>query len=93
MFLSRKLSQRDSQNRIQRKSFKTKITRVWPPFEREDVFRIRCTLGVFMDAGLKAFQNSQYFRSLSVADVNGDGEPDIVTADEIFDEVSVLLLQ
>jgi hypothetical protein len=32
-------------------------------------------------------------RSLAVADVNGDGELDIVTADELFDEVSVLLRQ
>ena len=31
--------------------------------------------------------------SLSVADVNGDGTLDIVTADELFDEVSVLLRQ
>jgi hypothetical protein len=44
------------------------------------------------------FQNTQYFaagfglRSLSVADVNGDGTLDIVTADdEFFDEISVLL--
>jgi hypothetical protein len=46
-----------------------------------------------------AFQNPQYFaagfglRSLSVADVNADGTLDIVTTDEIFDEVSVLLRQ
>ena len=45
------------------------------------------------------FQNPQYsttgfgLRSLSVADVNGDGTLDIVTADEFFDEVSVLLRQ
>ena len=38
------------------------------------------------------FQNPEYFaagfslRSLSVADVNGDGTLDIVTADEFFDE-------
>jgi hypothetical protein len=31
--------------------------------------------------------------SLSNADVNGDGKPDIVTADEFFDEVSVLVRQ
>ena len=59
----------------------------------QDVFSIRYTLGIFMEAGLKAFQNPKYFRSLSVAAVNGDGELDIVTADEIFDEVSVLLRQ
>jgi hypothetical protein len=32
-------------------------------------------------------------RSVSVADVNGDGTLDIVTADELFDEISVLLRQ
>ena len=32
-------------------------------------------------------------RSVSVADVNGDGTLDIVIADELFDEVSVLLRQ
>jgi FG-GAP repeat len=49
--------------------------------------------GRFHRSVTEAFQNSQYFRSLSVADVNGDGKPDIVITDEFFDEVRVLLLQ
>ena len=73
--------------------------REWPPFEREDVFSIRCTLKRFYGKGNGTFQNPQYFAagfglgSLSIADVNGDEEPDIVTAYEFFDEVSVLLRQ
>ena len=57
------------------------------------------TVAVLYGNGDGTFQNPHYFtagiglRSLSVADVNGDGEPDIVIADEIFDEVSVLLRQ
>ena len=57
------------------------------------------TVAVLYGNGNGTFQNPQYFtagvglRSLSIADVNGDGELDIVTADEIFDEVSVLLRQ
>ena len=49
--------------------------------------------------GNGTFQNPQYFaagfglRSLSIADVNGNGTLDVVTADELFDEVSVLLRQ
>jgi hypothetical protein len=40
--------------------------------------------------GNGTFQNPQYFaagfglRSLSISEVNGDGEQDIVTADELF---------
>ena len=54
---------------------------------------------IFFGNGDGTFQNSEYFaagfglRSLSIADVNGDGTLDIVTADELFDEVSVLLRQ
>ena len=33
------------------------------------------------------------FDRCPIADVNGDGTLDIVTADELFDEVSVLLRQ
>jgi YD repeat-containing protein len=57
------------------------------------------TVAVLYGNGNGTFHNPQYFtagfglRSLSVADINGDGTPDIVTADEIFDEVSVLLRQ
>jgi hypothetical protein len=57
------------------------------------------TVAVLYGNGNGTFQNPQYFtagfglRSLSVADVNGDGTLDIVTADEFFDEVSVLLRQ
>ena len=57
------------------------------------------TVAVLYGNGNGTFQNPQYFaagfglRSLSVADVNGDGTLDIVTADELFDEVSVLLRQ
>jgi hypothetical protein len=32
-------------------------------------------------------------RGLAVADLNGDEKPDIVTADELFDEAVVLLRQ
>ena len=55
------------------------------------------TVAVLYGNGNGTFQNPQYFaagfglRSVSIADVNGDGEQDIVTADEIFDEVSMLL--
>ena len=55
------------------------------------------TVGVLHGNGNGTFQNPKYFtggfglRSLSIADVNGDGELDIVTVDEFFDEVSVLL--
>ena len=54
-------------------------------------------MAVLYGNGDGTFQNPQYFaagfglRSLSIADVNGDGTLDIVTADEFFDEVSVLL--
>jgi YD repeat-containing protein len=57
------------------------------------------TVAILHGNGNGTFQNPQYFaagfglRSLSVADVNGDGTLDIVTADEFFDEVSVLLRQ
>jgi hypothetical protein len=57
------------------------------------------TVAVLHGNGNETFQNPQYYtagfglRSLSVADVNGDGKPDIVTADELFDEVSILLRQ
>jgi FG-GAP-like repeat len=57
------------------------------------------TVAVLYGNGNGTFQNPQYFaagfdlQSLSIADVNGDGTLDIVTADELFDEVSVLLLQ
>jgi FG-GAP-like repeat len=57
------------------------------------------TVAVLQGNGNGTFQNPEYFvagfglRSLSIADVNGDGELDIVTADEIFDEISVLLRQ
>jgi hypothetical protein len=57
------------------------------------------TLAVLHGKGNGTFENPQYFtagfglRSLSFADVNGDGSLDIVTADEFFDEVSVLLRQ
>ena len=56
-------------------------------------------VAVLYGNGNGTFQNPQYFtegiglRSLSIADVNGDGKPNIVTADEFFDEVSVLLRQ
>jgi hypothetical protein len=57
------------------------------------------TVTVLYGNGNGTFQNPEYFaagfglRSLSVADVNGDGTLDILTADELFDEVSVLLRQ
>ena len=57
------------------------------------------TVAILHGNGNGTFQNPQYFaagfglRSLSLADVNGDGTLDIVTADEFFDEVSVLLRQ
>ena len=57
------------------------------------------TVAILHGNGNGTFQNPQYFaagfglRSLSVADVNGDGTLDIVTVDELFDEVSVLLRQ
>jgi len=44
-------------------------------------------------AALLDFQRRWGLRSLSVADVNGDGTLDIVTADELFDEVSVLQMR
>jgi FG-GAP-like repeat len=56
-------------------------------------------VAVLCGNGNGTFQSPQYFtagfglRSLSIADVNGDGTLDIVTADELFDEVSVLLRQ
>jgi hypothetical protein len=57
------------------------------------------TVAVLYGNGNGTFQNPHYvtagfgLRGLGVADLNGDGTPDIVTADEIFDEVSVLLRQ
>ena len=57
------------------------------------------TVAVLYGNGNGTFQNPQYFaagfglRSLSIADVIGDGELDIVTADELFDELAVLLRQ
>jgi FG-GAP-like repeat len=57
------------------------------------------TVAVLYGNSNGTFQNPQYFtagfglRSLSITDVNGDGKPDIVTADEFFDEISVLLRQ
>jgi hypothetical protein len=56
-------------------------------------------VAVLYGNGTGTFQNPQYFtagfglRGLAVADVNGDGKPNIVTADELFDEVTVLLRQ
>jgi FG-GAP-like repeat len=53
------------------------------------------TVAILHGNGNGTFQNPQYFaagfglRSLSVADVNGDGTLDIATADEFFNEVSV----
>jgi hypothetical protein len=52
-----------------------------------------------METAMGPFKKTEYFaagfglRSLSIANVNGDGTLDIVTADELFDEVSVLLRQ
>ena len=57
------------------------------------------TVAVLYGNGNGTFQNPQYFaagfglRALSGADINGDGTLDIVTVDEFFDEVSVLLRQ
>jgi hypothetical protein len=57
------------------------------------------TVAVLYGNGSGTFQNPEYFtvgfalRGVAVADVNDDGKPDIVTADEFFDEVAVLLRQ
>ena len=67
--------------------------------EKLDLFVVNAfsTVAILYGNGNGTFQNPEYFaagfglRSLAVADVNGDGTLDIVTADEFFDEVSVLL--
>jgi YD repeat-containing protein len=57
------------------------------------------TVAVLYGNGTGAFQNPQYFtagsvlRGLSVGDLNSDGQFDILTVDELSDEVAILLRQ
>ena len=64
-----------------------------------DVLGCRCTMALLYGNGTGTFQNPQYFtagfgpRWLAVAGINGDSKMDLLTSDEIFNEVSIVLRQ